>query len=287
MKKMTPSNVRIHTRFKGYEKSMRDVWETYNLVSHYMNLSHKAIKGGKIGGLPLPTLWGSRVKVKSVDNTYGAISHLSRKSNPRRALCDAVSTFEVYLSDITTTVFEDYPGKLLGQDNSRSEDGYQKLLKYIVESQDKTEIIERIVEERVRGIFYGKPSSYFTNEKLEFGDYFIRNYKNDLELYEEVTARRNLLVHNGGKVDRKYLRETKGSGFKLRQVVPVDADYLRRSIVLLLGLSAEATGVILKKIYKSDVRGTVAKLVNKFRASRNTQIPGTPYSFSPNPRNPH
>jgi hypothetical protein len=61
---------------------MRDVWETYNLISYYMKLSHETIKCGNFGGLPLPALWGSNVKVMKIDDTYGAISHLSRKSNP-------------------------------------------------------------------------------------------------------------------------------------------------------------------------------------------------------------
>ena len=268
MAHMIPSNIKIQIKFKAYEKSMRDVWESYNLVQHYMGLSKDEVKKGNFNGLPSPSLWGNNVKIIKKDDTYGAISHLRDKSNPRRTLINAVAIFENYLSILTTIVFEDFPGKLISHENSKNEDGYQKLLKNIVESIDKNEIVKRIVEEKVRSIFYGKPSSYFRNIKLEFGNHFTSNFKDELEIYEEITARRNIIIHNNGKVDRKYLREIKGSGFKLGQTVPIDSEYLRNAIMLLLGLSAEATGVVLRKVYKSDVRGVVLKIERKFNLNR-------------------
>ncbi len=199
-----PTYVKINLRFKTYEKYIFDAWETYNLILHYMELTHIEIKNDNWGGLPIPAVWNDQVKTIKKNNTYGAISHLVKKSNPRRSLSDLVSIFEVYLSDLTTLVYEDFPGKQIGKDSSKNEDGYHKILKHVIDSEDKNEIINRVVEEKVRGIFYGRPSNYFNNEKLEFGNYFSDNFKKELEIYEEITARRNIVVHNDGRVDRKY-----------------------------------------------------------------------------------
>jgi len=47
---------------------------------------------------------------------------------------------------------------------------------------------------------------------------------------EELYATRNLLVHNGGVVNRKYLSLVRGSGLRVGDVRPVDDDYVRGAI---------------------------------------------------------
>ena len=265
MEKQIPTVVKIHFRFKSYNKKMRDIWESYNLVSYYIQEAHQLIKRDNLPALPLTTLGGGH-KNLTKDNTYGAISHLIRRANPRRALTDAVATFEHYLGSVIQAVYLDYPAKMLSADTGSNVEGYQKLLRIIIESDDKEELIQKLVEEKVRGIFYGNPANFFIKDpaKLEFGSYFKEHYSSELGVFSEVLARRNVIVHNDGRVDRKYLREVKNSEFSLNQMVSADSEYLRQTILLLLGLSAEVTGLVAQNIYRQKPKGILARVLKGF-----------------------
>ncbi len=267
--KPIPTPVKIQLTFREYRKELRDIWESYNLVDFYMSEIHTLVKSENIGLLPLTYLTTSGSKTYSKQDTFGAISHLRRKANPRRSLVDAVAAFENYVSHLVLLVYRDYPGKLLTQEKDQTPEQSEqstKLLKLIVDSSDRNEMLEKIIEEKIRGIFYGKPTDFFLKDKakLEFASYFKDNYAAQLAAYSELTARRNLLAHNGGKVDRKYLREVKGSPFKVGQQIPLSTEYIRTSIALLEGLSAAAASLVLQNIYKQAPRGHLTRSLNSF-----------------------
>lgn len=255
------SVTKIHRRFKGYNKDLRDIWESYCLVDYYMGTVHDLVKAGNIPPLPMQRLNGRSISLDQ-KNTFGGISHLTRKANPRRTLIAAVSLFEHYLGFLTKTVFQDFPGKLTNA-GPTAEKEQENLLKLIVTCSDRAEIIERIVEEKVRGIFYGKPSDFFLKDKakLEFGDIFKSQLASEVEKYEEVTARRNAIIHNDGCIDRKYLREVKNSTLTLGQVVPLEPTYLRESIKLLQTLSAKATEAVVVYVYRGAPQGVLSRVL--------------------------
>lgn len=265
---------KLHRLFKNYNKDMNDIWESFSLVDFYMPRIHAYLKKGKIASFQLINLAGKNKKLKK-DDTYGAISHLLRKANPRRALVDAVSQFEHYLGLMTTIVYEDYPGKLYGNGTINSGESRDKMIKTIIESFDKNEIIQKIVEEKVRGIFYGNPIDLFIKDKakLEFGSYFTEYYARPLADFAEIVARRNILIHNNGKVDRKYLREVNDSSFKIGQKVSLSGEYLRRAICVLSGLSAVASSLVVKKIYKKMPQGRIAFVTKSFAQQQKLLYP--------------
>jgi hypothetical protein len=115
-------------------------------------------------------------------------------------------------------------------------------------------------------IFYGNPLDFFQKDKarLEFKDFFKSNYQPQLEQYTEIVARRNIIVHNGGKVDRKYLREVNGATAKLGSVVYLSSDYLRESIVIMEGLGAVATKLILERIYGHKPSAQIQQSCSQF-----------------------
>jgi hypothetical protein len=256
------SITKIHTRFKGYNKELRDIWESYCLVDFYMANIHDLLKSKNVPPLTFTNLSGKNKTLSDLD-TFGAISYLTRKANPQRTLITAVSHFEHYLGFLTKTVYHDYPKKLISN-NLTTEKEEQNLIRLIVDSVDRDEIIERIVEEKVRGIFYGKPSDFFLKDKakLELGSHFRDNYSKEIEKYEEITARRNAIIHNQGRVDRKYIREVKNNSLILGQIITLDANYLRESIDLLRNISAQATKCIIENIYKGNVQGVLARTLS-------------------------
>lgn len=252
------SVTKIHTRFKRFDKEIRDIWESYCLVEMLAQEGHRLLKEDYLAPLTINTLFGGRRTLPKKD-MFGAIDRLRKKAEPRSILLEIVAYFEDYLGWLTETVLIDDPS-LLKTDALTSEREELKLINLILDSADKSEILERIIEEKVRGIFYGSPVDFFTKTKtkLRFKNYFQKNCEVQLAQYTELTARRNIMAHNSGRVDRKYLREVKVSTLRLNQVASLTPDYLQESITLLHGLAAKATELVLIGHYGAVPKGTLA-----------------------------
>ncbi len=68
----------------------------------------------------------------------------------------------------------------------------------------------------------------------------------ELEIYAEITARRNVIVHNLGKIDHKYIREVNNPTLKVGDIVRIDRDYLLKALQTINKLAQEyATAVTL------------------------------------------
>lgn len=253
------SITKIHTRFKIFDKEIRDIWESYCLVEMLAQEGHRLLKAGIISPLTMNTLFGGN-KVLPTKDTFGAIDRLRKKSEPRSILIEVVAHFEDYLGWLTETVLTDEPS-LLKTEASTSEREEIKLINLILDSADKSEILERIIEEKIRGIFYGSPVDFFIKPKtkLRFEKYFETKCQTQLAQYAEITARRNVVAHNNGRIDRKYLREVTNPTFKLNQAVTLPAAYLQDSIVLLLCLAARATELVLIGHYSATPKGKLAE----------------------------
>jgi hypothetical protein len=269
--KRTPLYKRIHTAFKKYRKDLRDTWESFYLINSYMLPVHDRVKAGKEATLRLKLVFGPDTKEYSKEDTYGALASLLLKRNPRRTLIDAMSSTENYLSDLAAMVYREYPGRLGGQSvvQTDSPAQFEKMLSLILSSADKGEMIERLVEERVREIFYGNPADFFLKDKakLGFGDFFKdAKIKPLLDSFVEATSRRNIVVHNAGRVDRKYMREVKNTQFRLGQAVSIPGDYLRATIANLECLAAAATNLVITQVCQESAKGKLGDSLKKFNA---------------------
>lgn len=271
--KKTPAYVILAKRFKAFDKEMRDIWESHCLVKSYTKDIERLLRAGAVKPLSLRSLFVSEHdsdKSLSFNNTLGALSHLSGKANGRRTLVLAVATTETFLCELATIVYREYPAKLQGPSEDEQRERRDKLVALIVSSKTREEILEKMIEEKVRSIFYGNPSDFFLKDKakIEFGDYYSKRFPSAIKAFGEVSARRNVIVHNGGRVDRKYLREVPGTSFVLDQIVPLDDVYLRATCQLLCGLAASATTlamVTLKGTQNSLVRRRTALLEQSYK----------------------
>ncbi len=242
----------IAKRFKAYNKSMMDIWEDYTFLDHYLPLLHQDIKNGEDPTFKRIHLYNdSRTKYDKQD-LYGVIDHLLKKITPQRALIESVSITEHFLQDITFRVYRDFDFKL--QNSFESPEQSNKLLKVILNSSDRDEMIYKIAEEKIRGIFYGNPVDFFKKDKAKIGidDYFKNNYLQILDKYAEIIARRNIYAHNNGKVDRKYLREVKDTDLDLGRVAIIDQEYIRECVIVLRGMSVVTTKLVIENTYQAE-----------------------------------
>lgn len=255
--------------FYGYTKSMHDIWEAYSFIQFYMDEIHDKLKTDDIKRYEYLSIRGGRTYQYKDHELYGIIDHIKKKNNPFKSLSLVVSVNEDFLQKITTQVYQHYPARIRKDFvYTESTEERSKLFQLILDSEHKEEMIDRLIEEKVRGIFYGNPLHFFTKDKanLGFADYFKNNHSDALDIYTELLATRNVIVHNNGKIDRKYLSEVPNSTYSVGNSIQITEDFIRDSIYAARGLSLVAAELILYRIYKADhIAKKYNKLIDSFK----------------------
>lgn len=256
---------KLHIRYKRFQKDQRDIWESFCIVEFYFPRIKEAIKNDMFPTLAIDTIWGNNLRTLNKNNTYGAIASVEQKGIFKSTLLEMVLVFEDYMSDLIQIVYLDIPNKLLSMQDDSNTAGYQKLLKLMLDSSDREEAIERLVEEKIRSIFYGNPVAVFEKDKakLEFGTFFKDNYSNELKKFGAIVAARNIVTHNNGKIDRKYQREVDTST-QLGRKIQIDRAFLKDALNILSLLAAQSTRLVVERIYKESPKGVLGKAIENF-----------------------
>lgn len=240
----------IHTAFRIYRHNMHNIWEEYNYL-------RECIKSSKKESYQLKSLHVTSTLTKTKKDAGGMYNRFLNGENEKIHFIDAISTFEDYISKLSVLVFTSYPQKMQG---TNSDKVFEVIMKY----QTKEEMINYIAVERVRSIFYGDPADIFLKDKCQFGlkDIFSDKYIALIKLYKEVTGRRNIIIHNSGRIDNKYLKENPDSHFILNQKIKISEEYLRGAIALLIGISAITTETVIKEVYNGRVGGKLKEAMD-------------------------
>lgn len=208
------------------------------------------IRNGKKREFEVISLHSNNKQKKRLKDAGGMQTKFLSGENTKKHFIDAISLFESYISWLAQFVFCDYPFRIHSAGMNE-----EKLFNIILQKESKAEIIEYIAEEKVRSIFYGKTSDIFLKDKFDLGigKIFENEYKQEIRLYEEITGRRNAIIHNLGCVDKKYLRENPSTTLKEGQKIIISESYLRGTIALLEGIAAKVTECVVINIYKGKV----------------------------------
>lgn len=245
---------KIHEVFRAFRGDMNNSWEEFAYLEDMIRNSEKR-------EYELLSLHSDITKTKRIKDAGGMQNRFLSGGNTKKHFIDSIGLFENYISWLAQFVYREYPGKMRGCGMDE-----KKLFEVILLQESKQEIIDYIAEEKVRSVFYGKPSDIFLKDKLniEIGNVFKENYQKEINLYEELTGRRNAIIHNLGYVDKKYLRENPSSKYKEGNKIIISADYLRGTIALLEGIAAKVTECVLLNIYKGDIQGKLSKSLKTF-----------------------
>jgi hypothetical protein len=241
---------KILTKWKQYNSNLFEVWEDYLLLDFYLPHIHNGVKEESIPHLTFESLFSEKKVPFTRKFVYGVIDRVKRKQISERAFLESIALTENYLQKLSHMLYLYFPHKL--RTKGEVADQQQNIMKIIIDSENREEIIERLSEEKIRRIFYSKSSDYFARDKADigFGGYINSTYHSAILLYEEIIARRNIFIHNQGRIDRKYLREVEDSPYSLGDKLDVTKEYLKVCIVVLLGLSGVVTELALAKNYQ-------------------------------------
>lgn len=163
-------------------------------------------------------------------------------------LVSSVSQFESFLADVLIVFLEHYPQRI-----TETVQGIPACpgvsAKDLVAAEDKEELVQRVLSDHVANVFRQRPSLYMA--------YLAKlvSVKNDPSFadYFEVTATRDLVVHNNNVVNALYLDK---SGTKARGVIGeklcVDESYYYSALAKLKKVSGAIKRDVENKYGKSD-----------------------------------
>ncbi|MCK5871882.1 MAG: hypothetical protein KAG26_03565 [Methylococcales bacterium] len=166
---------------------------------------------------PVSSTENARIKLKP-KNLLGLVKSSTGGGSEwgfKWVLVSSIALFEAFASDIAELVYLDNPEKFLLSEKPESSTISLELL---LDSESKQEVIEKYIEQKLIGVFYGNPSDAFVRYKnnnqpkdgklnLDTGSYLHHQCENELKFYVEMTKRRNVIVHNEGIINRRYLKE--------------------------------------------------------------------------------
>jgi len=168
-----------------------------------------------------------------------------------------ISYFDYLMSDIIWCYYKTFPGALRGKDLSISISDLRRC-------GDKDEAVDYILGKKVDSVLYGP----LTNQLSFFSSEFRIGLNKRIVKWDainEAVERRNLIVHNSGIVNRRYITNVKklAKGIKQGDVLSVDARYLKNMLeeVFLAGIVLAEN--CWRKWFKKKTEGAGDILVNE------------------------
>lgn len=243
----------IKKNYKKFNFHIQHLWDAFYAIDQGMLLSRKIIKKERSPVLKIPVFEERKFKKFTVNTQCGLVEHILKVRNPRIGLFEIISIFEQYLSEILTTVYINFPGKLIS--NNSNGESETKYLGVILKYDNKEEMIEKIAEEKVRNLMYASMREILVKDrgKLEIGDLFSKD-KKLINEFVELCARRNLFVHNEGRVNKIYLDSVPWSSLKIGEMIKLDKEYISSGIKIVEKISKKMTVHVLKKFYKIKLK---------------------------------
>ena len=148
-----PTQKKIGILFRHSRRDIRHVWETYDVLSCYLRELPRLVKSGNLPNWELERLGSGKPEMRDLNEFQGIFQFITKSACPRRTLVDAIGIFEDFCGRLATYVYIDFPGKLSSRSMDLNQSQETKLLKVLLDSSTKEEALERIAEEKIRGIF--------------------------------------------------------------------------------------------------------------------------------------
>lgn len=236
---MTRSNT-IPAAFSSLSKDLNELWEVHVALTQYLPEAESRIYAGRLPPLRIaPFVQPSNAVDKSARTTVGVLQR-ARVRSSHRTLIEAVARFEVFVGEVAKSVYFAFgPERLTGPDGITNDSQLGRLVGWVFESADRDEIIERIIDDRVRSLTYGNGADLLVKDRarLGLGTHFRNGHDTALDSYAEVLGRRNVIVHSAGRIDRAYLARHPDSSLKLGSKVAVSDGYLGAALGVLRQLA--------------------------------------------------
>ncbi|MBK8087104.1 MAG: hypothetical protein IPK31_03640 [Chitinophagaceae bacterium] len=163
----------------------------------------------------------------------------------------AIATFEAYFTNITAEFFR---ASITNLNSTKKTLTYENILKAKSLRTLKEDIIKAELYE-IGYLSFKEKLSFLENRfKIIFNHKMVSNSKTDsnkfnLEALSEIFSRRNIIMHHGGSVDEKYLKDNPKYKFRKGVILKIDVDYFSNAIHHLIDI-----GTILATSYIDKIK---------------------------------
>lgn len=220
MADLSPLGQEYNERYQLFSKQMYDVWMHHaiqpRLVEIVTEFYSDKDKSDIVfdGTSPINPEKRQPVRIRT-ENFIRMIGQYRRREVPESVFLTTISLFEAFVGDVARIAWVNDPEEFLIERNQNSGTSTRKqnenLLEILISSPDRQSTIDQYVHDRIKRIFYGNPIDVFTKNTLRFGieSKLSSELESELILYAEMTARRNVIVHNMRRPDKKYRESSK------------------------------------------------------------------------------
>lgn len=202
---------------------------------------------------------------KAVNNSTSAIKIIKRNF-----LVSLISQFDTYTSDLIKAIFEIRPEII---NNSEKQLAFSELSKFESIKDAQNYIIEKEIETVLR--------ENYTDQFKWFERKLNIQLRKDLPIWEtfiEITQRRNLFVHNDGKVSSQYLSVCKennlkiGDKIKLGVELSVGIKYFDKAFKCLFEIGVKLNQVLRRNLVPEEIEHADNSFLNiSFELIQNRQ----------------
>lgn len=185
------------------------------------------------------------------------ISTLASKIIPESLFVSLISQYDAFLNRLLESLFEIRPEYLNSSERNLS---YSQL----VEFKDIDKAREYIIEKEIETILRKSHTDHFIYIENKVNIPLRKNLP-VWKTFIEITERRNILVHNDGKVSNQYLKNCKENKCDLKDIkindrLSVTPEYFNNAYACLYEITVKLTHTIWRKLLKENLEDADRKL---------------------------
>lgn len=173
--------------YRDFVRELNALWETSRAIATYLPQARLLLRQGQLSPLEL----GSFVEPPNSRNrgpeTFGILQR-AESSFPARALVAAVSTFEVHLGSIAKLTYLNTDPSTVMAFEDASDARIKKVVSWVFDSSDQEELIERILDDKIRSVLSDGIVEVLVKDRLKLGlgRHFQTGHGEVLDRYREI-----------------------------------------------------------------------------------------------------
>jgi hypothetical protein len=168
------------------------------------------------------------------------------------SLIYSIAHFEAFLNDTIKKLLELIPKALI----SRKQMSYEEILKY----NSKKEIIDSIIERELMELTFKNISDQIEYLSLKFkiqfkyvkGEATWGTQELDIEKLRELYSLRNIILHNNGIINNKFLKDNPNSSYGISQKIELTEEEVTDALILLMAIAHKISYRASQKVIETN-----------------------------------
>ena len=202
------------------------------------------------------------ISITKIRNLMTAIKQLSRANQMFRTNSNVllVSRYDEFISNVLKIYYKAFPNKLKNPDKTIS---YDEIVELNSVESIKDAFIDKEIDRLLRGSHVDQID--FIDNNLKLG---IKEHCTKIKDFIEITERRNIIVHNGGRVNKQYLHVCKKNDIKINakikdgSILSVTDEYFEQAFACVFELGLRIGQSSVRRLFPESLEYADTSLIN-------------------------